>query len=254
MNLTALPAPWRLVAASAGAVFLTMFLPWYSRDTSAVIGQKLQRVTANLSAWQAFSFVEAAVLLVVVGVLALLVSRAQGKAFHLPGGDGTVVAAAGLWVCFLVFYRQLDKPSGSGNAQIGTTYGVTWGIFVTFLAGAGMAYAGFRLRQARLGEPALPGDPDPTDRPVRRRDRSEDLTRVRDERPRPAFDEAPTSVAPRPRPRDRAEGWLGREGAVRDLGGAGASPRPEPPTTRQPTRRRPSDDDADDQPQLPFDD
>ena len=42
-----------------------------------------------------FSFVEAGVLLLAGGVLALLFARAEGMRFHLPFGDGTVIAGAG---------------------------------------------------------------------------------------------------------------------------------------------------------------
>ena len=51
----------------------------------------------SLSAFQAFSFVEAAVLLVSAGVLTMLFARAEGRAFQLPGGDGAIVMVAGGW-------------------------------------------------------------------------------------------------------------------------------------------------------------
>jgi hypothetical protein len=44
-----------------------------------------------------FSFVAAAGLLVVLGVLALVRARAIGERFRLPFGDGTMIAAAGVW-------------------------------------------------------------------------------------------------------------------------------------------------------------
>jgi multisubunit Na+/H+ antiporter MnhB subunit len=146
----------RLAAAAALALFATMFLPWYTKDTSVVVGGRLQKVDDTLFAFEAFTFVEAAVLLVAVATLAMLVARVRGGAFHLPGGDGLIVTAAGAWVCLLVFYRQLDKPDGSKSGEFATDYGVTWGIFVTFLCGALLTYAGWRLRAAHLTEPPLP--------------------------------------------------------------------------------------------------
>lgn len=146
----------RLAAVAALALFGTMFLPWYTKNTSAIVAGKLQKVEDTLIAWQAFSFVEAAVLIVAVATLVLLWARAEDRAFHLPGGDGTVITAGGVWVCLLVFYRQLDKPNGTSKGQFTTDYGVTWGIFVTFLVGALLAYAGWHLRAAHLAEPPLP--------------------------------------------------------------------------------------------------
>jgi hypothetical protein len=45
-------------------------------------------------------------------VLALLKSRAGGARFHLPFGDGTAIAAAGIWVGVLILVRLFDRPLG----------------------------------------------------------------------------------------------------------------------------------------------
>ena len=59
-----------------------------------------------------FSWVEAAILVVAFGVLLLLKKRADGAAFHLPFGDGTIIAAAGLWAAVLVLVRVFDRSLG----------------------------------------------------------------------------------------------------------------------------------------------
>jgi hypothetical protein len=172
--LTRLVAAWRglravqrLAIYGALALFVSMLLPWYSKSAVGVSPSgKPVKADDTLNAFQAFSFVEAAVLLVAVAVIVLLLARGEGRAFHLPGGDGTVVLAAGIWVCLLVFYRQFDKPGADHIAGLATTVGVTWGIFVTFLCGLFLAYAGTRLRAAHVGEPPLPGDVAPSDAPA----------------------------------------------------------------------------------------
>src|ERR1700729_2879641 len=93
-----LPPERRLAAGAAVLLFLTLFLPWYQETVIAGgTPAKLQSVSASLTGWGAFSFVEAAVLLVAVSVLTLLFVRAEGQAFHVPGGDGAVITAAGIW-------------------------------------------------------------------------------------------------------------------------------------------------------------
>jgi hypothetical protein len=59
-----------------------------------------------------FSFVEAAEILLALGVLALLFARAEGKRFHLPFGDGTAIAAAGIWAALLIVARLFDRSLG----------------------------------------------------------------------------------------------------------------------------------------------
>jgi hypothetical protein len=75
---------------------------------AAAIGAVLLAV----STFGPFSFVELAEILVAVGVLALLRARALGKEFHLPFGDGTVIAAAGAWAALLIVIRLFDRPLG----------------------------------------------------------------------------------------------------------------------------------------------
>ena len=77
--------------------------------------QKVAAVGAVLlavSTFGPFSFVELAEILTAAGVLALLRARALGKTFHLPFGDGTVIAAAGVWAGLLIVVRLFDRPLG----------------------------------------------------------------------------------------------------------------------------------------------
>ena len=57
-----------------------------------------------------FGWIEAAVLLVAIGMLGLLRARAVGTPFHVPFGDGGVTVAAGVWSLLLTLWRSLDRP------------------------------------------------------------------------------------------------------------------------------------------------
>ena len=76
--------------------------------------------------------------------------RAEQRPFHLPGGDGTVIFAAGIWATLLIFYRVFDRPDISGE---GGTVGIQWGFFVAFVAAGALAVAGQRIRAAGRPEP-----------------------------------------------------------------------------------------------------
>jgi hypothetical protein len=192
----ALPRERRLAVIAAGALFLTMFLPWYQRQFFTVVSGKPVPASDTLTAWSAFSFVEAAVLLVAAGVLTLLFQRAEGRAFHLPGGDGGVITAAGAWTCVLVVWRIFDKQGGQAHGQDVVTNGIEWGIFVALGVAMFLTYAGSRIRAAHRPEPPLPEEvvspapPAPITAPPRRapapRDEADTL------RLRPGPDEAET--------------------------------------------------------------
>jgi hypothetical protein len=155
----ALPNESRLAAYASIALFVTLFLPWYQVTLIATAKTaKLQSASATITGWGAFSFVEAAVLLVAAGVLVLLFQRAEGRAFHLPGGDGGVITAAGVWTCLLIVWRIFDKQGATTNGPSATTSGIEWGIFIALAAAAFLAYSGSRIRAAHRPEPPLPGE------------------------------------------------------------------------------------------------
>lgn len=94
--------------------------------------QRVAAVAATLlivSTFGPFSFVELAIVLVGLAVLVLLRARADGREFHLPFGDGAVIAAAGVWCAFLIIVRVLDRPLGQNLLALGCA-------LLLFLAGA----------------------------------------------------------------------------------------------------------------------
>jgi hypothetical protein len=149
-NWRALSSEQRLAAIAALALLVSMLLPWYRESQTIVVKGQAQRLVNSLNAFEVYSFIEAAIFVIAIATLALLWARAERKAFHLPGGDGTIIMGAGLWTMFLVFYRQFDRPDRSG---VNVDVSVNWGIFIAFLLGALLAYAGYRIRAAHVPEP-----------------------------------------------------------------------------------------------------
>ncbi len=179
----------RLAAIAAIALFVTMFLPWYQQNAVVTAAKNQPLISRNLNAFGVFSFVEAAVLLVAVAVLVLLYMRADGRRFQLPGGDGAVVLAAGLWSALLLILRLFDKP-GITQHGVAANVGIQWGIFFALAAAGLLAYAGSRMRAGQRPEP-----------PLLRRDRprSPNPDPPRDSPHRPPEQE-PTVVVPRRTP------------------------------------------------------
>ncbi len=148
----ALSADDRLAAFAAFGLFVSMLLPWYQQNAVVTASRTTPLVSQDLSAFGVFSFVEAAVLLVAIGVVVLLFARAERHTFHLPGGDGTVVLGAGLWAALLLVWRLFDKPGIAGKGVAGNV-GIQWGIFFALGAAGVLAYAGARMRRGRQPKP-----------------------------------------------------------------------------------------------------
>jgi hypothetical protein len=148
----ALEPEQRLAGFAALGLFVSMFLPWYQQNAVLTASRNQPLVSRNLNAFQVFSFIEAAVLLVAVAVLAMLLARGEEREFHLPGGDGAIVLLAGLWVAVLLVLRLFDKP-GIGGHGVAANVGIQWGIFFALAAAGLLVYAGSRMRAAQRPEP-----------------------------------------------------------------------------------------------------
>jgi hypothetical protein len=129
-----------------------MWRAWNAEQRVAAIAATLLIV----STLGPFSWVEVAIMLVGVAVLLLLRRRAQGRPFHLPFGDGLVIAAAGAWAALLILIRLFDRPLGQGMLA---------------LACAGLLFAAGIRERARRPMDDLPRDQDTLweERPARQR-------------------------------------------------------------------------------------
>jgi hypothetical protein len=190
-----LPKELQLAAAAAGALALSLVLPWYQKS----LFQDGRVVSDNVNALQVFTFVEAAVLLVAIAVLFLVYARYRRRAFHLPGGDGVAIVLAGGWALLLLVWRLFDKPGIQGA---GATIGIQWGIFGALLAAGALIAAGLRVRALHAPEPPNPAAdevdwvaPPPRERARTQDRRPRDATAVTEMlRERPAWEEKTTRL------------------------------------------------------------
>ncbi len=180
----------RRAGAAAALVLVTMVLPWYSEETVAQRGPgSIVRSGGSVSGLAGMSFIEASLLVVLLGVLALLWGRGSGRRFALPFPDGSLICAAAGWMGLLIVYRLFAKPHGTDSAHTHTLIGLNWGIFVSLLAVGVLFAAGFDLRRHGPRN-AAPGEPEPAP-PSRYRDVDPATMVVR-----PGDDERTTAVVP----------------------------------------------------------
>ncbi len=158
-------------------------------------------VLLAISTFGPFSFVEVAEITIAIGVLALLRARALGKRFHLPFGDGTVIAAAGVWAALLIVIRLFDRPLGQN--------------LLALVCAALLAFAGV-LERAKRPPDDLPEEGEP---------RPERQPRPRRGPPAPVPDgERPTEPLPPP----EFEPYTPEPGQQLRLGGEETKPQPPP--------------------------
>jgi hypothetical protein len=155
----ALDPDQRLAAITAIALAASVFLPWWRDPLLDITYIGFRRIT----------FLEVAILLTAAAVLVLLVRRAEGRFFHLPFSDATLIAAAGCWSLLLLLVRVLDPPTRtatriSDGVQVTRDYGMRWGILFAFAAAGLLAFAGVQERHRRhAGQPeAIAADEDAT--------------------------------------------------------------------------------------------
>ena len=135
-----------------------------------------------------FSFVEGAIVLIGAAVLLLLRRRAEGREFHIPFGDGAVIAAAGTWAGFLIVVRLFDRPLGQG--------------LLALVCAAILMIAGLRERAKRppddLPAERVPDEPPPPEPPQDRSAYRDETVRLPAETPKEAPPPKPAKVLPPP--------------------------------------------------------
>jgi hypothetical protein len=169
-----------------------------------------------VSTFGPFSFVEGAIVLIALSVLLLLRKRARGREFHVPFGDGTIIAAAGVWSAVLILIRLFDRPLGQG--------------LLALACSAMLFVAGLSERRKRLPDDL------PEDAPAHQRtaEAMAPLAEWED------IQADPTEVRERPRKRSRAPTRRVDASRVADPREAATEPLP-PPEYRPPGRAPRSD-------------
>jgi hypothetical protein len=139
----------RLAATAAIALFVSLFLPWFQQTGVPNINGGVVSIT--LDGFEAFTFIEASALVVAGGVIALLFGRGERRPFHLPGGDGAVIAAGGAWMFLLLGIRwTFYKP-----VHVWADTGPSWGMGIAFAASAALVLLGLRIRVQHHPEPGV---------------------------------------------------------------------------------------------------
>ncbi len=123
-----------LIAGVSGFVlFVSLFLSWYGISIK-FLGAG---VSANFSAWDAFSLIAIVLFLVSVVAMGLAMMKALGQKVALPIAPSVVTAALGALAVILILFRLLVHPADHLSLQ--------YGIFIGLLAAIGVLVGGYQL-------------------------------------------------------------------------------------------------------------
>jgi hypothetical protein len=155
-----------MVAGVSGvALFIFMFLPWFGgKATASVPGAGSFSVSGgNVSAWEAFSFIDILLFLCVVVAVGLVVARAAGSVPDLPQPPGLIIAGAGGLAVLLILFRLVITPdAGVDVASVDIDVTRKIGIFLGLIAAGGITFGGWTAMNERASGAAPPEAPPAT--------------------------------------------------------------------------------------------
>jgi hypothetical protein len=131
MDLRRLRAGEVVASLSGAALFVALFLPWYSADGE------------QATAWQALTVVDLVLALVAALAASLLPVTASQRVPAVPIALSAFVTLAGLIGLLLVLVRLASLPGAADGRE--------WGLWLGLLAAAGIVAGGaFAMRDERL--------------------------------------------------------------------------------------------------------
>lgn len=135
-SLGGLRGPERLGAIALGVIVFSLMLPWYG------LPSKTELVVTG---WGAFSWTEAALIVVVGGTAVLLANVGNGYVPPRPLSTGSMMLAAGGWAAAILIYRMFDRPELE-LGQISERYTPRQGIVIALGGALLLALAGAQSR------------------------------------------------------------------------------------------------------------
>src|SRR3954447_11048248 len=143
MDMTRLRQGDQIAAGAGIALFIIMFLTWFTIDGIP----EGAPVSGDLSAWDAFDFIDIILLITVIVAVGAAALRASGNELNLPIPTSTLTAGLGGLSVLLILFRIISTPSwgfgGFGSLDTSVSYGVILGL----IAAAGITFGGWTAMQ-----------------------------------------------------------------------------------------------------------
>lgn len=146
MDLSRLSSADKVILGAALALFITLFLPWFSVD----VGGGVVDASGSASGFDAGGFLFAIVPLLIAIVMAaqIAIDRfSPGTTLPnppVPWGQVHLILGA-IALALIVLKFLIGEDAGVGDAA-GVDVSRSWGIFLSILAAAALTFGGFQKR------------------------------------------------------------------------------------------------------------
>jgi uncharacterized membrane protein YhaH (DUF805 family) len=147
MDLDRLSTGEKIAGASGVLLFIFMFFDWFTVDVSGGNGVITVGASAGGNAWDALELIPIFLLITIVVAVGVAVIRLSDAVFEPAISVNAVVAIVGGVSALLILYRIIDPPGAGSVPGLSVDVSPAFGIFISLLAAAGIAYGGYRAMQ-----------------------------------------------------------------------------------------------------------
>jgi hypothetical protein len=147
MDLDKLSPGEKIAGVSSIVLFIFMFFDWFTVEVSGGNSLVFASASAGGSAWDALDFIPIVLVVTIVAALGVAALRLTDSAYEPPISGNAIVAILGAISFILILYRIIDPPGAGSVPGLSVDVSPAFGIFVSLVAAAGIAYGGYKAMQ-----------------------------------------------------------------------------------------------------------
>jgi hypothetical protein len=145
MDLNRLTQGEKIAGVSAILLFIFMFFDWYGVSISG--GGETIDLGGGGNAWDTLDFIPILLLIAIIATVAVVVIEATDNDVDLPVHGAAIITVVGIVATLLILFRIIDTPTFASIGGVSAEGSVRFGIFLSLIAAAGMAFGGWRTMQ-----------------------------------------------------------------------------------------------------------
>jgi hypothetical protein len=142
MDLNRLTQGEKIAGISAILLFIFMFFDWYGVTISG--GGESINLGGGGNAWDALDFIPILLLIAIIVTIGIVVIEASDTDIDLPVHGAAIITVVGAISFLLILFRIIDTPTFASFGGVSAEGSVKFGIFLSLIAAAGMAFGGWR--------------------------------------------------------------------------------------------------------------